>query len=79
MGVPISDRAAFLTRVYIAANTVLLALCLVAFSTRIYHRVRPTWHVGLDDYFITAGFVRFPIFPYQYNPRNINIHNPTNQ
>ncbi|KAH6615828.1 hypothetical protein B0J18DRAFT_446662 [Chaetomium sp. MPI-SDFR-AT-0129] len=56
MGVPISDRAAFLTRVYIGANTVLLVLCLVAFSTRIYHRVRPTWHVGLDDYFITAGF-----------------------
>ncbi|KAK4141311.1 uncharacterized protein C8A04DRAFT_31063 [Dichotomopilus funicola] len=56
IGVPISDRAAFLTRVYIGANTVLLVLCLVAFSTRIYHRVRPTWHVGLDDYFITAGF-----------------------
>ena len=57
-GIPISEHAAYLARVYIGVSAVLLFLCLVAFTTRIYQRIRPVWKAGLDDYFIVAGFVR---------------------
>ena len=60
-GVPISDRAAYLAQVYIGVSSVLLLLCVIAFVTRIYQRVRPVWKAGLDDYFIVAGFVRLPL------------------
>ena len=59
-GVPISDRAAYLAQVYIGVSSVLMLLCVIAFVTRIYQRVRPVWKAGLDDYFIVAGFVRLP-------------------
>jgi hypothetical protein len=59
-GIPISDRAAYLAQVYIGVSSVLLLLCVITFVTRIYQRVRPVWKAGLDDYFIVAGFVRFP-------------------
>lgn len=59
-GVPISEHAAYLAQIYIAVTAVLLFLCLVAFVTRIYQRIRPVWKAGLDDYFIVAGFVRVP-------------------
>ncbi|KAL2169470.1 hypothetical protein VTG60DRAFT_6014 [Thermothelomyces hinnuleus] len=56
-GVPISEHAAYLAQVYIGVSAVLLFLCLVAFVTRIYQRIRPVWKAGLDDYFIVAGFI----------------------
>ncbi|KAL2193869.1 hypothetical protein P885DRAFT_63643 [Corynascus similis CBS 632.67] len=56
-GIPISEHAAYLARVYIGVSAVLLFLCLVAFTTRIYQRIRPVWKAGLDDYFIVAGFI----------------------
>ncbi|KAK3321684.1 hypothetical protein B0H66DRAFT_179170 [Apodospora peruviana] len=54
--VPISERAAHLAQIYVAATSVIMALCLLAFVTRVHQRVRPVWKVGLDDYFIAAGF-----------------------
>ncbi|KAK4040117.1 hypothetical protein C8A01DRAFT_46514 [Parachaetomium inaequale] len=56
-GIPISERAAYLAQVYIGVSSVLLFLCVVTFGTRIYQRIRPVWKVGLDDYFIVAGFI----------------------
>ncbi|KAK3902511.1 hypothetical protein C8A05DRAFT_44087 [Staphylotrichum tortipilum] len=56
-GMPISPRAAYLARIHIGATAVLLFLCLVTFSTRMYQRIRPVWKVGLDDYFICLGFL----------------------
>ncbi len=62
-GIPISERAAYLARVHIGVTSTLFFLCVVTFGTRIYQRIRPVWKVGLDDYFIVAGFVRlsFPL------------------
>jgi len=56
-GIPVSEHAAYLAQVYIGVSAVLLLLCVVAFTTRIYQRIRPVWKVGLDDYFIVAGFI----------------------
>lgn len=56
-GMPISARAAQLSQIYIGVTSILLTLCIVAFCVRIYQRVMPVWKVGLDDYFIVAGFV----------------------
>lgn len=60
MGIPISEHAAHLSQLHIGVTTVLMFLCLVTFTTRIYQRVRPVWKVGLDDGFIVAGFVSIP-------------------
>jgi hypothetical protein len=59
-GIPISERAAYLSQVHIGVTSVLMLMCVIAFGTRIYQRIRPVWKVGLDDYFIVAGFVRLP-------------------
>jgi hypothetical protein len=59
-GVPISERAAYLSRIHIGVTSALMFLCLITFSTRMWQRIRPVWKVGLDDYFIVAGFVRLP-------------------
>ncbi|KAK4121972.1 hypothetical protein N657DRAFT_576661 [Parathielavia appendiculata] len=56
-GIPISERAAYLSQVYIGVTSALMFLCVIAFGTRIYQRIRPVWKVGLDDYFIAAGFI----------------------
>ncbi|KAK3385456.1 hypothetical protein B0H63DRAFT_183168 [Podospora didyma] len=56
-GIPISERAAYLAKVHIGATSVLLALCILTFGTRIYQRIVPVWKIGLDDWFITAGFI----------------------
>ncbi|KAK0712797.1 hypothetical protein B0T26DRAFT_873120 [Lasiosphaeria miniovina] len=56
LGIPITDHAAYLSQVYIGLTSVLLALCILTFCTRIYQRVRPVWKVGLDDWFIMVGF-----------------------
>ncbi len=56
-GVPISPHAAYLARVHIGATSVLMFLCIITFSTRMYQRIRPVWKVGLDDMFICLGFV----------------------
>lgn len=56
-GIPITPHAAYLARVYIGGTSVLMFLCLVTFSTRMYQRIRPVWKVGLDDIFICLGFV----------------------
>jgi hypothetical protein len=71
-GMPISERAAYLAQVYIGVSSVLLFFCVVTFGTRIYQRIRPVWKVGLDDYFIVAGFVCFPGTPpdIQHDPTN---------
>ncbi|KAL2263210.1 hypothetical protein VTK26DRAFT_7784 [Humicola hyalothermophila] len=53
----ISDHAAHLARVFVGVTATLLALCVVTFGTRMYQRIRPVWKVGLDDYFIIAGFI----------------------
>lgn len=37
-----------------------MLLCIIAFGTRMYQRIRPVWKVGLDDCFIVAGFVSLP-------------------
>ncbi|KAK4154082.1 hypothetical protein C8A00DRAFT_33107 [Chaetomidium leptoderma] len=57
LGMPVSERAAYLAQIHIGATSVLLLLCIITFTTRIYQRVRPVWKVGLDDYFIVAGFI----------------------
>lgn len=56
-GVPITERAAYLSRVHIGVTSTLMLLCVIAFGTRMYQRIRPVWKVGLDDCFIVAGFV----------------------
>ncbi|KXX77655.1 hypothetical protein MMYC01_205970 [Madurella mycetomatis] len=56
-GIPVSDQAAYLAQVYIGVTSTLMALCIITFCTRIYQRVVPVWKVGLDDYFIVAGFI----------------------
>lgn len=53
----ISDKAAHEAQVFVGVTGTLLALCIITFCTRLYQRVRPVWKVGLDDYFIVAGFV----------------------
>jgi len=55
--IPILERAAYLSRIYISATSVLLLLCTLTFLTRMYQRVRPVWKVGWDDYFICMGYV----------------------
>lgn len=55
-GIIITARAAHLAQTYIGVTSVLVALCTVTFCTRIYQRAIPVWKVGLDDYFIVAGF-----------------------
>ena len=57
LGFPISERAAYLARIHIGVTSTLFFFCLVTFATRIYQRIRPVWKVGMDDYFIVAGFV----------------------
>lgn len=63
MGIPISEHAAHLSQLHIGVTSVLMLLCLITFTTRIYQRVRPVWKVGLDDGFIVAGFVSIPLGP----------------
>ncbi|KAK4183836.1 hypothetical protein QBC35DRAFT_83264 [Podospora australis] len=55
-GIIVTDRAAHLAQTFIGVTSVLVALCTITFCTRIYQRVFPVWKVGLDDYFIVAGF-----------------------
>jgi hypothetical protein len=57
-GIPISDRAAYLSQIYIGVTSVLMMLCVITFGTRTYQRMIPVWKVGADDCFIVAGFVR---------------------
>ncbi|GAB1317798.1 Rhodopsin domain-containing protein [Madurella fahalii] len=57
LGIPVSDNAAYLAQVFIGVTSTLMALCIITFGTRIYQRVVPVWKVGLDDYFIVAGFI----------------------
>jgi hypothetical protein len=75
-GIPISERAASLAQLYIGVTSAMLLLCIIAFTTRIYQRVRPVWKVGLDDYFIVAGFVSppFPSSPCSLCPLSIHPH-----
>jgi len=54
---PVSPHAAELSRIFIGITTVLLALGLGAFATRMYNRIRPAWNFGLDDYCIVIGVV----------------------
>lgn len=56
-GILVSGQAAYLAQVFIGVTSTLMALCIITFGTRIYQRVVPVWKVGLDDYFIVAGFV----------------------
>ncbi|KAK0749664.1 hypothetical protein B0T18DRAFT_324043 [Schizothecium vesticola] len=53
---PVSERSAYLSRVFIGVTTVLVLLCTLTFATRMYQRVRPVWKVGWDDYFILVGY-----------------------
>ncbi|KAK3360681.1 hypothetical protein B0T25DRAFT_496651 [Lasiosphaeria hispida] len=54
--IPISERSAYLSRVFIGVTTVLILLCTLAFVTRMYQRIRPVWKVGWDDYCIVVGY-----------------------
>lgn len=56
-GIPVSENAAHLAQVYIGVTSMMMLFCVLAFGTRIYQRVLPVWKIGLDDYFIVAGFV----------------------
>ncbi|KAK4224081.1 hypothetical protein QBC38DRAFT_26968 [Podospora fimiseda] len=55
-GILVSPRAAHLAQTYIGVTSVLVALCIITFCTRIYQRIFPVWKVGLDDFFIILGF-----------------------
>jgi len=67
-GVPISEHAAYLARVHIGVTATLMLLCVIAFGTRMYQRIRPVWKVGLDDGFIVAGFVSLQPFKPTIHP-----------
>jgi hypothetical protein len=54
---PISDRAAYLARIHYGVMAPLLALTLVAFSSRLYVRTWPAWRVGWDDALVALGFL----------------------
>ncbi|KAK0620737.1 hypothetical protein B0T14DRAFT_546461 [Immersiella caudata] len=54
---PISDRAAYLARIHYGVMAPLLALTLVAFSSRLYVRTWPVWRVGWDDALVALGFL----------------------
>jgi len=60
---PISERSAYLSRIYIGITSVLVLLCTLTFLTRMYQRIRPVWKVGWDDYFIVVGYVSGFLFP----------------
>ncbi|KAK4646183.1 hypothetical protein QC761_208210 [Podospora bellae-mahoneyi] len=55
MAPTITERAAFLARLYFGVTVPLLALALVPFCARIYVRIWPVWRLGWDDAFIIAG------------------------
>lgn len=55
--IPISEWAAYLSKVYLGLTSVLMLLAISVFITRMYQRVRPVWKVGLDDYFIVGGML----------------------
>ncbi|KAK0614592.1 hypothetical protein B0T14DRAFT_528770 [Immersiella caudata] len=54
--VPISERQAHLSRVFVGVTSVLVVLCTLTFFVRMYQRIRPVWKVGWDDYFIVVGY-----------------------
>ncbi|KAK0702753.1 hypothetical protein B0H67DRAFT_391931 [Lasiosphaeris hirsuta] len=54
--VPISERSAYLSRVFIGVTTILILLCTLTFLARMYQRIRPVLKVGLDDVFIFFGY-----------------------
>lgn len=56
-GIPVTERAAHLAQTFIGVTSILMALCLITFFTRIYQRVFPVFKMGLDDWFIIVGFV----------------------
>ena len=56
--IEVSVRAAGLAQLYIGSTSAILGLCLIAFCTRMYQRMRPAWNVGLDDYFIVQKAIR---------------------
>lgn len=56
--IPISERMAYLSRIYISVTATLLLFCTLTILTRVYKRVGPVWKVGWDDYFIIIGYVR---------------------
>ncbi|KAK4652848.1 hypothetical protein QC762_512880 [Podospora pseudocomata] len=56
-GIPVTERAAHLAQTFIGVTSILMALCLVTFFTRIYQRVFPVFKMGLDDWFIIVGFI----------------------
>jgi len=63
--VPITEKMAHLSRIYVGVTSVLLVLCTLAFLTRMYQRIRPVWKVGWDDCFIVVGFVSLS-FPFLF-------------
>ncbi|KAK4641692.1 hypothetical protein QC761_512880 [Podospora bellae-mahoneyi] len=56
-GIPVTERAAHLAQTFIGVTSILMALCLITFFTRIYQRVFPVFKMGLDDWFIIIGFI----------------------
>ncbi|KAH7390634.1 hypothetical protein BKA66DRAFT_459426 [Pyrenochaeta sp. MPI-SDFR-AT-0127] len=54
--IPISERSAYLSRIFYGATIPLLTLCIPALVTRIYVKIRP-WKFGVDDVFIIIGFI----------------------
>jgi hypothetical protein len=56
--IPVTERAAYLSRIHMGVTTPLLMLCLVTLGTRLYVRIRPVWKIGVDDVFIVLGLVR---------------------
>ncbi|KAK0721278.1 hypothetical protein B0T21DRAFT_351246 [Apiosordaria backusii] len=56
-GILVTEKAAHLAQTFIAVTSILMALCLITFFTRIYQRVFPVYKMGLDDWFIIAGFI----------------------
>ena len=57
-GFPIGQRARDLSVVFFASMTPLCALSLATLAYRITTKLRPAYKMGVDDWFIIAGFVR---------------------
>lgn len=60
-GIPISDRAAYIARIYFAVTVPMMAVTIAIFSTRFYLRVWSLRRTDATEVFISIGFVNIPL------------------
>lgn len=55
--VTVSEAAAHASRVHLGVCIPLLTMGVLIYLFRMWHRVKPAWRVGAEDYAITLGAV----------------------